>query len=52
VFIGIYEYGPEGSNAQLVPGEKIQLISNSKMGAKRHARPSKMSAHRVKCYTV
>jgi hypothetical protein len=41
-----------GSNVQLVPGEKIQLISKSKMGAERRARPLKMSAHGVKCYIV
>jgi hypothetical protein len=52
VFIGIYEHGCEGSNVQLVPGEKIQLISKSKMGAERRARPLKMSAHGIKCYIV
>ena len=52
VFIGIYEHGPGGSNVQLVLGEKIQLISNSKMGMERRARPSKMRAHGIKCYTV
>jgi hypothetical protein len=52
VFIGIYEHGHRGSNVQLVLGEKIQLISKSKMGAERRARPLKMSAHGVKCYIV
>jgi hypothetical protein len=32
--------------------KKIQLISNLKIGVERHAQPSKMSAHSIKCYTV